>query len=186
MPCEVRLHPATPAQLDRLDVGAIVLPMFAVRAQPRHVSGVVDWRMNGWLATLLRERRFQGEAHEAVLTTTAGWLRTRRLFLFGLGRPAALKEPHVAHRLRQAVEALRDAAAFEVAVGPPTAPGFLCESESDMDVDFAERWFEAMAPDSQRFARLMLLDGAGRLAEHREQLARAARARGLQWKSPTH
>jgi len=182
MPCEVRIHPGTPAGLDALDVDALALPLFERKAQPRHVSGNVDWRMCGAVAGLLKAGTFDGRA--PLLTPTLGRFGAQRMFLFGLGKPAAVREPQIRERLEASLEVLADAGARTFAFAPPTAPHFLAEREDAMDLDFAEVLLSAMGSRTRSFDQLILLDG-GKLREESERVKGWARDGGLMWTTPS-
>jgi hypothetical protein len=181
MPCEIRIHPGTPAGLDALEVDALALPMFERRAQPRHVCGYVDWRMCGAVARLLKGGSFDGRA--PLLTPCGGRLGAHRLFLFGLGKPAAVRELQVRERIEASLDVLADAGAKTFAFAPPTAPQFLAEKEDAMDLDFAEVLLAAMARRARSFERLVLLDG-GALRSAAERVKGWARDGGLMWMAP--
>ncbi|MEM1025695.1 MAG: hypothetical protein AAGD10_05195 [Myxococcota bacterium] len=177
MPCEVRIHPGSPAGLDALDVDALALPVFESRTQPRHVSGNVDWRMCGTIARLIQAGSFDGRP---LLTPTVGRLGAQRLFMFGLGKPSAVREPQVRMKLEEILGILSDANARSFAVAPPSTPPSLDEQEDAMDLDFAEVLLSAISPRARSFDRVVLLDG-GALRGAADQLKGWARDGGLMW-----
>lgn len=179
MACELALASGHRRDLGRLEVDAILLPTFEVKAQPRNVAGHVDWRLCGRIARLLLAETFSGRPSEALLMPAMGRLGAQRLFLYGLGRPAAPKEPHVKERLAESVKMLVEAGATDVAVGFPAAPSFLAESDDALDADLALQFIDVLG--GAGLERVRLLQAGHSLQPHRETLARFAKDKGLSW-----
>lgn len=181
MACELALASGHRRALPRLAAESVLLPTFEGRGQPRNVAGHVDWRLCGRLARLIRDGRFVGRPSEVLLTPSQGRIGAARLFLFGLGRPAAPKEPHIRERLREGLEVMADAGAEEVAIGFPAAPAFLAEAEDAVDADLALQVIDVLGPLADRFRRLVFLQSEGGLQPHLETLRRFAQDRGVPW-----
>lgn len=115
-----------------------------------------------------------------LLTPTAGRLGAQRVFMFGLGQPAAVRESQVREKLATSLSVLADANATTFAVAPPSAPPFLAEKEDAMDVDFAEVFLSVMSAQARRFERLVLLDG-GALRGAADRLKGWVRDGGMMW-----
>jgi hypothetical protein len=168
--------PAALGGLDELGVEDLVLPLFARRAQPRGVGGLVDWRLGGWLAAQLRDGRITGDRDETVLTTGQGRIGPTRLFLLGLGPP--VEEGALRGRWQEAVGMLADAGARAVAIAPPV--GSPSESAAS-DRVLAEGWIDAVATAGRDLELIVFLDHQGRLGQQADALAETVRGRGLLW-----
>lgn len=170
----VRIAPADLAGLDALSVDALVLPMFAVCAQPRSVAGYVDWRLCGRLARLLKSGRFSGGADESMLMTALGRLGAQRIFLLGLGPPRALDE--LGALLRRHVDILADAGAKDLALAPPSP----VVSDVPSPV-FLGGWLESIGGTSARFDEILLLDPGDELLMAQDSLQSASNKAGMLW-----
>jgi len=58
----------------------------------RGQAGLVDWRLNGYLSTLIMKHRFDGNLGEALLMPAQGRLAARELMLLGLGDSKGIHE----------------------------------------------------------------------------------------------
>ena len=170
----VRIASADLPGLDKLEVDAIVLPMFEVRTQPRSVAGYVDWRLCGRLARLLKSGRFSGAADESLLMSGLGRFGADRIFLFGMGRPQAAEQ--LAPMIRRQVGVLQEAGARVLAVAPPSP--VVSDAPSPK---FLVRWLEALAGTSVRFDEVVLLDPGDELLMAQESLHTAANRAGMTW-----
>ncbi len=172
MAIAARIARANPTGLDRLEVDAIALPFFAVRAQPRGVAGAADWRLCGRLARMLRDGVFKGELGEHTLMPSMGRFGATRMFLLGLGDPTDVTGPTVVGRLTNLATVLFQAGAKELAVAPPTPA-------TAGDVTAATWWIEAIGMSGHAFERVLLLDSDGALEAGRNELSSAAKKAGL-------
>lgn len=168
---EVRVAPGDLAGLDALEVDALALPLFEVRAQPRAVAGYADWRLSGRIARLLHNRKFTGAAGEALLMPTLGRIGASRLFLLGLGAPAQAR----AIDFSDAVRVLAEAGARNLAFGSPE------RREAVEHAALAQRFVSALGSRKSDFDSLTLLDPDGSLAEASGPVASAVKSAGLKW-----
>lgn len=170
--------------LPLLSCESLLLPMFEGRAQPRNVAGHVDWRMCGRIARMVRSDRFGGRSKEVLLTPSRGRIGPERVFLFGLGKPAAPKEPHIRFYLERALQVVADAGGQDLAIGFSAAPSFLADADDALDADLVLQVIDVLPGLSKRFRRIRFLHAEGGLAPHAETLGRFAKDRGVTW-SPT-
>jgi len=159
------------AGLDALDVDALALPLFAVRAQPQDVAGFADWRLAGRIARLIASGRFSGARDEALLMPGQGRCGAQRVFLLGLGAPQSPAKLS----FDQAVQVLAQAGARKLAFGAPSMA-----SPKDAG-PVAERFIEALGANQAAFDELVLLDAHGHLKEAEASLRRSAKDAGLSW-----
>lgn len=75
----------TSQPLDKIDTGIAIVPVFEDIRPLRGASGLLDWRMNGYLSQLIIEKRFAGEFEEVLLMPTRGRIKAKQLILFGVG-----------------------------------------------------------------------------------------------------
>ncbi len=161
--------------LDALDVDALALPLFEVRAQPRAVAGFVDWRLCGRISRLIVSGRFCGASQEALLMPGLGRCGAHRVFLLGLGKPTASSKVD----FEQAVTVLADASARKLAFGFPTT------AEQEMDgaghVILVGHFLKALAKKKSAFEEVVILDPSGVLASSSKGLKQTALTAGLKW-----
>jgi hypothetical protein len=156
--------PGSLSGLEAARVDALAVLLGAERAQPRGLAGRVDWRLDGRLARLVRDRRFEGRPGERLLTPGGGGLGPRRIFLFGADQP-----PTLADR-RGAIRALLDAGARTVALSPMADRGPLEE---------ALGWLGGLEGRARPLASVVLFDEGRRLEAAWAQVAAAAARAGL-------
>lgn len=169
----VRIAAGDLAGLDALSVDALALPFFEVRAQPRAVAGFVDWRLCGRIARLIASGRFCGAKDEALLMPGLGRCGAQRVFLLGLGKPAA--EVGFQHT----VKVLADASARKLAFGFPTNAEQ--ESDSAAHISLVTQFLKAMGKQKSAFEALTILDPSGALVSASKTLKQSALNAGLKW-----
>lgn len=168
----VRRAPGDLDGLDALETDALVLPMFAARAQPLGVAGYADWRLSGRLARLIRDERFRGEAGESLLTLALGRIDVARVFLLGLGPATGSAAVDFSH----AVDVLADAEVGKLAFGPPAPPEAAAE---DWTTSLCAAWIRACGT---RFDDVVVLDPDRSLEAGAPALKAAAKQAGATWK----
>lgn len=173
-----RIVSADLAALDALQLDALALLSFAAVAQPLGLAGLVDWRMSGRIARLVKSGRFSGGLGEALLTPSLGRIGVERIFLLGLGPPASLDDAGRARVTRTALETLSLAGARAVAVGAPVLPSRYGLSRED-GVALVEAFVVGSATLAPGFSELVLLDVDGELVQARDSLGAAAKRAGL-------
>lgn len=102
--------------LDELETDLIVTTLLASERPPRGVTGLIDWRLNGFISRLLQAGTITGATGEVVLLPLRRRLPARRLLLIGLGTPDQLTLTnlrHVAYKVGKSVAGLK---ALDVAV----------------------------------------------------------------------
>ncbi|MCC7386656.1 MAG: hypothetical protein IT384_32765 [Deltaproteobacteria bacterium] len=172
---QVEIRPSKPERLDSLDVDALVVPLYAQRAQPRGAAGLVDWRLCGRIAGLLRSERFKAAAGETVLMSGLGRLGAKRVFLFGLGAPRDRTRAELNLEVATMVKVLSEARVDDVALAPVEAPDGSPASRRAL----LSAYLAAPAWSTAAFSRLVLLDADGALGEDADALRAAAS--GLGW-----
>jgi len=71
--------------LDYLEVDSIVISTTTDLSPIRGLMSLIDWRMCGGVATLVKNGLMTGCVDESVLLSTQGRLRANRIFFFGWG-----------------------------------------------------------------------------------------------------
>ncbi|MDJ0867475.1 MAG: M17 family peptidase N-terminal domain-containing protein [Myxococcota bacterium] len=76
------------APLARVGTDVAVTGFFRDERPLRAGAGHADWRLCGWLSSLVQQARIVGERGERVLLPTQGRMRASRLLVLGLGTRA--------------------------------------------------------------------------------------------------
>lgn len=71
---------------DRVESPLASLPIFSDVRPMSHISGLVDWRLNGKLSHMMEKDRIEGHAGESLMIPTQGRLNSETLVLYGLGK----------------------------------------------------------------------------------------------------
>ncbi len=95
----VALVPSSLAALDQLDCDLLVLGSYEGERPPRGLTGLLDWRLNGWVSRLLLQARFAGRPSELLLFPCGHRVGPRRALLVGLGPEAELGEARLSDLL---------------------------------------------------------------------------------------
>ncbi len=106
-------------QPDRVDAPALVLGVFLDERPLRGAAGLVDWRMNGYLSSLLLARRLSGEANESTLVATQGRVRPGAVLLVGLGARSLYGFDRIADITSAVTRMLQKLRVFEFALEVP-------------------------------------------------------------------
>ncbi|MFH1018624.1 MAG: M17 family peptidase N-terminal domain-containing protein [Pseudomonadota bacterium] len=107
--------------LDELTVDLIVASLFDTDRPPRGVSGLADWRLNGFISRQILNGSVKGTKDEWVLLPLHRRLPARRLLLVGLGRRqdfSIMQARHVAYKLAKLLKGLDT---VDVALSFPSA-----------------------------------------------------------------
>lgn len=174
MGTQVRIQPGDCPSLDRLSVEALVIYFYAERVQPRSVPGMVDWRLSGRLARLLKSGRFGGLPGEALLMPSQGRIGAARVFLYGLGMPKARVDDGLKVLFAPTLDSLRGAGVerLAVSIAPPHAGLFSAP-------EVLARWLSAVGSMEQPFTEVVLLEAQGELSQAKARLEGAATEAGL-------
>ena len=71
--------------LDELETDLLITTIFEGERPPRGITGLIDWRLNGFLSKEIQARDVTGKYEEMVLIPLHRRLPARRLVLVGLG-----------------------------------------------------------------------------------------------------
>jgi hypothetical protein len=63
----------------------LALGIFSDEKPPRGICGLIDWRINGFISTEMKQGRISGEFLEKIVIPFPGRIGAEILFLFGLG-----------------------------------------------------------------------------------------------------
>jgi hypothetical protein len=105
--------------LDELTTDLIVASLFETDRPPRGVSGLADWRLNGFISRQILGGSVKGTKDEWVLLPLHKRLSARRLLLVGLGRKedfSIMQARHVAYKLAKLLKGL---GTIDVAISLP-------------------------------------------------------------------
>ncbi|MCK6550672.1 hypothetical protein L6R52_32845 [Myxococcota bacterium] len=166
--------PGDLAALDARAIDALAILAFAAKVQPLGLAGLVDWRLSGRIARLVRSGRFTGALGDAVLTPSLDRIGAERIFVLGLGAPEKLDDAARTRITGAVIETLAGAGARAVALGAPVLPARFGFSSDD-----GVAIVEAFVAGSARFTEVVLFDVDGSLAKARDRLAAAAKRAGL-------
>lgn len=92
----------TPRPIDELETDLIVSTLFEEERPPREITGLIDWRLNGFVSRMILGHTISGRYEETVLIPLQNRLPSRRFLLLGLGKKDQFQlsqARHVAYRL---------------------------------------------------------------------------------------
>ncbi len=72
--------------IDELECEVLVTGFFEDERPLRGTSGWIDWRLNGLLSRLVKEKKITGQWKETTLIPSQGRIPSKLILLFGLGR----------------------------------------------------------------------------------------------------
>ncbi len=72
--------------LDDLTVDLVISTIFENERPPKGLSGLIDWRLNGFLSRKLIDQTIRGSLDERTLIPVEGRVSARRWLLVGLGK----------------------------------------------------------------------------------------------------
>ncbi|MGH9390888.1 MAG: M17 family peptidase N-terminal domain-containing protein [Vicinamibacteria bacterium] len=96
----------SPLPADRVRSGALVLTFFEDERPLRGASGLIDWRMDGFVSRLLEERRLEGHTDEATLIPSQGRVGPKAILLIGLGKKTSFNYRRITETATFAIEKL--------------------------------------------------------------------------------
>jgi hypothetical protein len=105
--------------LVRIGADVAVAGFFRDQRPLRGGAGLADWRLCGWLSTLVESARLSGEAGERALLLTHGRLGAPRLLLLGLGPRARFGVERHRAAVREAVLRVLELGAATAALDLP-------------------------------------------------------------------
>ena len=120
--------------LDELETDLLVSTLFETERPPQGISGLVDWRLNGFLSRMMLKGALKGEQEEATLVPLQRRLPARRFLLLGLGTPQEYtidRARKLAVRISKTIEQL---GAIDVAIHLPPARDETTPGETDLAV----------------------------------------------------
>lgn len=109
------------ASLDELETDLLVATLFETERPPRGVTGLVDWRLNGFISRMILNGTVSGTYEESVLVPLHRRLPARRLLMLGLGRPDEYTLPRARHTAFKLGRTIANLKAIDVAVTFPVA-----------------------------------------------------------------
>ncbi len=105
--------------LDRIELDALVLGVFAEDRPLKGTAGLCDWRLNGRLSAMVQAGGFSGQAGETLLTDTNGRLAPTRVLLFGMGSRTKLSVSSLRHEVRNMLVVAKKARFEHLGLEPP-------------------------------------------------------------------
>jgi hypothetical protein len=117
--------------LDELETDLIVVTLYENERPPRGVSGLIDWRLHGFLSRQIIAGRIRGSSEECVLIPLNKKFPARRLLVVGLGDPGRFdltKARHAAYKIGKTISNL---GVHDVAVSFPIARDERSEGETE-------------------------------------------------------
>jgi hypothetical protein len=107
--------------LDELETDLVVTTLFRNERPPRGATGLIDWRLNGFLSRLILNGTLTGKDKEITLIPLHRRLPARRVLIVGLGAPehfTLAQSRHLAYRVGKAIAGMK---AIDVALAFPPA-----------------------------------------------------------------
>jgi hypothetical protein len=141
-----RLLEPTLAALDALDVDSIVVGLCKDVRPTAGLLGLLDWRLCGRVSRLLEAGTITGHDGEKVLFPTQGRVSAPRLFLYGWGARAGMRDG-AGERLRAIGEMLTKAKARRVAFAFPEPASSLTGLVGDVEKVLGDRLVAVFGPD---------------------------------------
>jgi hypothetical protein len=138
---------------DESDRDTLLLPIFEDERPLRGAAGLCDWRLNGRLSRLLKNKRASGAKGETVMMPPGRRLRFARLMLFGLGPSKDYDEQRYRSDVRWIRKVAADAEISDYALEPPgRATGMIGARRA------LELWLDESAKDGLEPAAVTLVD----------------------------
>lgn len=106
-------------EAERVPADLLVAPCFESERPLVGAAGRVDWRLCGYLSSLLEREIIAGRSGEVVLLPSAGRLRAPRTLLVGLGPRKAFRASALRDAVMRAVQRAADLRAGVVALAVP-------------------------------------------------------------------
>jgi hypothetical protein len=77
----------SPRNIDEIPSETIVVTFFSDEKPLQGETGLLDWRMNGYLSSQIQDNKISGEFGESTLIPCSQKINSKRIFLFGIGDP---------------------------------------------------------------------------------------------------
>jgi len=122
------------ALLSRVDADVAVIGVFEDERPLRGGAGLVDWRLCGWLSTLVREGQLGGEPGHWILVPAGGRLRAPRLLVGGLGQSSALGSADLQRFALEAGERVAELRASRAVIDPASTGRSLSQESAALSV----------------------------------------------------
>ena len=71
--------------IDKIETEAIVLLFFSDERPLKGASGMIDWRMNGSISSLISKGMISGEKGESTLILPSARIKGKKILMMGLG-----------------------------------------------------------------------------------------------------
>ena len=117
--------------VDDLVTDLVVTPIFEDERPPLGVSGLIDWRLNGFISRAILNGAVQGKKDEVVLLPLHPRLPARRVLLVGLGKKNQFSlndVRHVAHRIAKTLKGL---GTLDAAIAVPPSKDHVAELDTE-------------------------------------------------------
>lgn len=85
----------TSQPIDRVPAELVLLMHYQDQVPLQGLLGLVDWRVNGKLSRLVKDKVFSGSAREMLLMPAERRFKADKLVLLGLGRKVDFEEGHI-------------------------------------------------------------------------------------------
>ena len=85
----------TSQPIDRVPAELVLLMHYQDQVPLHGLLGLVDWRVNGKLSRLVKDKVFVGNAREMLLMPSERRFKADKLVLLGLGRKTDFEEGHI-------------------------------------------------------------------------------------------
>lgn len=156
--------------LSRISADVALVGVFHDQRPLRGGAGLVDWRLCGWLSTLIREGQLTGEPGRWILVPSGGRLGAPRVLVGGLGDPSALGSADLRRFSSFAAERIAKLAAREAVFDLATTGQSLSQESAAasvvagfgeaLAVQGAELVLRCAVPDSEQVRWRVVLERA--------------------------
>jgi len=85
----------TRRNIDEIPADAVALTICSDERPLQGESGLIDWRMNGYISRQLQSNRITGKLGETVLIPGPTRIHAKKLFIFGMGETESIDEEKV-------------------------------------------------------------------------------------------
>lgn len=85
----------TKQNIDELVTNITVITFFSDEKPLKGQTGLIDWRMNGYLSDQLQKSKIYGNFKEKVLIPANSKISTSKLFLLGMGESSSLTDEKI-------------------------------------------------------------------------------------------
>lgn len=120
--------------LDELDTDLIVTTLYEDERPPKGISGLIDWRLHGFLSRMILNGSIRGQFNESILIPLDKKFPARRLLVLGLGKPKdfnLFKAQNLGTKLGKLLSNLKT---HDVAISFPNASDERLKGETERSV----------------------------------------------------